>query len=203
MEKLFDLLIILFIIYAFLSPFLKKKPPVRQSPKPYEPEPNSSHEEEKSSQEILREIEELFGYQSKEPEKSETENDEEFHQVIPETQKVEETFQKFDKEHSTTEVKIPVLGRKAEAEKSETQIETQSYNYEETIPEIEIDEFDYSKLDDYEQAKINLNQPSEEKSFSLQLNEIDDFKKAIIYKEIFDTPIALRMRRIKWQRNIY
>lgn len=206
MENLFDLLIILFIIYAFLSPLLKKKkPPIQLPPQPYETETKSEPVAEKSSQDILREIEELFGYKSEKPEEVLTQGDEEFHQVESQTAKSEKSSQKVEK-YETAEQNVPTFSEiKSTTEKIEIHPELESFDYEGTIPETEIDEFDYSKLDDYvyNQVEKETSITDKEKTFSLQLNEIDDFKKAIIYKEIFDSPIALRMRRIKWQRNIY
>ncbi|MFN4111623.1 MAG: hypothetical protein ACK4G1_05065, partial [Ignavibacteria bacterium] len=91
------------------------------------------------------------------------------------------------------------------AEKSPHYSELQMYDYEGTIPDIEIDEFDYSKISetDANQLGADSKQTYPEGTFKIQLNDIDDFKRAFVYKEIFDTPIALRMRKIKWQRNIY
>lgn len=197
MENLFDLLIILFIIYAFLSPILKKRtPPVQKKPETSEPETLPTSEKEKSSQEILREIEELFGYKTEEPEPFPEIEDEEFSQITFEPETIEKKSQpKFEDEIASTQPKQTL------EEKIHQDFQIEAYDYESTIPDTDIDEFDYSKLDTYELE--HEDKTLEGKKFSLQLSEIDDFKKAVIYKEIFDTPIALRMRKIKWQRNIY
>lgn len=203
MENLFDILIILFIIYAFLSPFFKKKPAGKNQPEqPVEVGNESKPAEEKSSQEILREIEELFGYKIEEEEKEEEvliSEDEEFHSPVKKEKKVEENIQQFEKIETRTPTSISV------AEKSHHYPEIQMYDYEGTIPEIEIDEFDYSKISEVNANEIEADskQTYPENTFKIQLNDIDDFKRAFVYKEIFDTPIALRMRKIKWQRNIY
>ncbi len=200
MENLFDLLIILFIIYAFLAPLfkvLKKKPtPTQTKPESYQTETYSEVEPEKSSQDILREIEKLFGYETKEPEPIEESKDEEFYSFEPEPityqRKIEPKFE---------EQVVQITPSQIKKEDIHQEFIIEAYDYEATIPETDIDEFDYSKLDVYE---IEMEDKSQiEKTFTLELSGIDDFKKAVIYKEIFDTPIALRMRRIKWQRNIY
>lgn len=194
MENLIELLIFLFIIYAFLLPMLKKKPTVGKKPEsePIGLDSDVKTSEEKSSQEILREIEELFGYKSKEPEDIVLTDDDEFHSFNQE-KKVEDTSQKFE----VSETQIPE--RISETEKSQSHSELLMYDYEGTIPEIEIDEFDYSKIDDksIEQLDSNSNQSDEVHTIVIELKKIDDIKKAIIYKEIFDLPIALRMRKIK------
>lgn len=197
MENLFDLLIILFIIYAFLSPIFKKRtPPVQKKPETSEPETLPASEKEKSSQEILREIEELFGYKTEEPEPIPEIEDEEFHQIKSEPQTIDKLSEpKFEDEITSAQPKQTL------EEKIHQDFQIETYDYESTVPDTDIDEFDYSKLDTYELE--HEDRTLEEKKFSLQLSDIDDFKKAVIYKEIFDTPIALRMRKIKWQRNIH
>ncbi len=198
MENLFDLLIILFILYALLAPlFRRRTPPPRKHPETYEPETYQEPVEEKSSQDILREIEELFGYKAEEPEPiTESGSDEEFLQFEPEqipVQKLPE--QKFE------EKVVQKTPSQTIEEKIHQDFLIEAYAYEATLPDIDIDEFDYSKLDAYNVETKNV--VKAEKTFKLELNNLDDFKKAVIYKEIFDTPIALRMRNIKWQRNIY
>jgi hypothetical protein len=193
MENLLDLLIILFIIYAFLAPVLKRRtPPVQQKPVPYEPETSNETKEEKSSQEILKEIEELFGYKSEEDEKISKAEDEEFHSPdVVMSQKIPEA--KFE------EKVVQVESRQSLEEKIHQDFKIEAYDYDATVQDTDIEEYDYSKFENYEtEGKLQ-----EEKTFELELSGIDDFKKAVIYKEIFDTPLALRMRRIKWQRNIY
>jgi len=199
MENLLDLLIILFIIYAFLAPILKKKsPPAQKKPMPYEPESSYETREEKSSQEILREIEELFGYSTEAPEPVSKQEDEEFKFFELEPEKIQKTSEaKFEEKFLQESPEI----KKDEKIAYEYNYGIEAYDYEATIPDTDIENFDYSKLDIYNietEGKLD-----EERAFQLELSGIDDFKKAVIYKEIFDTPIALRMRRIKWQRNIY
>lgn len=199
MENLFDLLIILFIIYAFLAPVLKrKKPPVQGRTPNYDAESDSESVNEKSSQNILREIEELFGYKPEtesSPDFDTEKDDEEFHPIYEEKPRVpSSTISKFEENIKNSDSALE--------HKIQEELKIDSYNYESTIPEIEIDEFDYSKLDDFVYNQSDTIQ-IQYKTFSVDLENIDDIKKAIVYKEIFDTPIALRMRRIKWQRNIY
>lgn len=199
MDNLFDILIVLFIIYAFLSPIFKRKPTGKNKPEhPVEIDNESKPTEEKSSQEILREIEELFGYKTEEQEVI-TSDDEEFHSPTRKEKKMEEGTQQFEKVETRASANISIT------EKSPPYSELQMYDYEGTIPDIEIDEFDYSKINeaDANQIEIDSKLIHTETTFKIQLSEIDDFKRAFIYKEIFDTPIALRMRKIKWQRNIY
>lgn len=200
MENLFDLLIILFIIYAFLAPLLKKKPPVAKKPEPQTYDDEFQTKEEKSSQEILREIEELFGYKSEEPEISIPQEDEEFLPSKTEKSKTEDfVFQAKTLETTLDEE------QSFQRESVTLHPDLQPYDYEGTIPEIEIDEFDYSQLDVYDYSKSEEEKTYEEevRTFEIALGNIDDIKKAIVYKEIFDTPLALRMRKIKWQRSIY
>jgi hypothetical protein len=198
MENLFDILIILFIIYALLAPILRRKPPVPQKPAPDYSEDDFEYKEEKSSQEILREVEELFGYSSKKSEEATTQVDEEFRFPESSTLKVEK---------SETQTQFKQISEKEE--KFSHQVvslhpEMEPYDYEGTLQDIEIDQFDYSKIDEFNNDKdVDSNLSAVEKTFSIQLENIDDFKKAFIYREIFDLPIALRMRRIKWQRNIF
>lgn len=195
MENLFDLLIILFIIYAFLAPIFKKRtPPVHKKPETIEPETFSETNKGKSSQEILREVEELFGYKLEEPEAVIHPEDEEI-LIFDEGLVTAEENQKFEEEVITKS------STESLEEKINQDFKIDAYDYESTIPEIEIDEFDYSKIDGIEAE--SQNKIDEERTFSIELGNIDDFKKAVVYKEIFDTPIALRMRNIKWQRNIY
>ncbi len=42
-----------------------------------------------------------------------------------------------------------------------------------------------------------------EEYFNIKISEFEEIKRAIIYKEIFEPPLALRMRRFQWQRNIH
>lgn len=198
MENLFDLLIILFIIYAFLAPIFKKKPPVAKKPEPRTYDDEVPQKEEKSSQDILREIEELFGYKTEEPEIPFPQDDDEFISINSEKSETEDSY------HPTESLE-KVSEKPLQPESVALHPDLQPFDYEGTIPEIEIDEFDYSKLDDFDYSNLD-NQKQDEKTiktFELALSNIDDIKKAIVYKEIFDTPIALRMRKIKWQRSIY
>ncbi len=199
MENLFDLLIILFIIYAFLAPLLKrKKPPVPSRPPTYDTNSDTETVEKKSSQDILREIELLFGY---EPETD----------SLPDldTEKYDEEFKPiYEDKSNITQITVPKFEDRiknsdsALNDKLYEYLMIEPYDYDSTIPEIEIDEFDYSKLDDFAYNKSESIQTLD-KTLSVDLENFDNIKKAIIYKEIFDTPIALRVRRIKWQRNIY
>lgn len=198
MENLFDLLLILFIIYAFLVPLLKKKkPPAQKIPLPQEPQSREEPTTEKSSQDILREIEKFFGYETQpEPETKVEEKDEEFFPVY------DDTILSQSKTETKFEEKLIERHQKAE-QKVDKEFLIEAYDYESTIPEIEIEDFDYSKIDDYDYTKPEEEEVKTESQFSIELQQIDDVKKAVVYKEIFDTPLALRMRRIKWQRNIY
>lgn len=206
MENLFDLLIILFIIYALLSPLFKKKPaPQKPFPKTEDQPTVRIPEREKTEQEILREIEELFGYTSTpEPEqepKSET-------KVVFET-KDEESFEIEEEYIPLPKYEEPKFEEKIKEtltvsdQKLHQDFFIKTYDYESTLIDVEIDEFDYSRLEVFDYAQSEKETEVEVKTFTISLSEPDDFKKAIIYKEIFDTPMALRMRKIKWQRNIY
>ncbi|MCX8056528.1 MAG: hypothetical protein N3F03_02825 [Ignavibacteria bacterium] len=203
MDSILDLLIILFIIYAFLAPIFKRKPPVAKKPQPQHEAEETEFEgrEEKSSQEILREIEELFGYKTPQQPEYEVdtytqEKDEEFTPIK------EEKLTEPQIQESKFEEKVKLASTDFE-QKVHQDFKIEAYDYEATIPDIEIDEFDYTKLDEYDYTKPEVEAEKTHDSFTFQLNNLDDFKRAIVFKEIFDTPLALRMRRIKWQRNIY
>ncbi len=196
MEDLINIIIYLFIIYLFLSPLFKKKPKSR----PVETKPDYEEQilvddeksEEISSQNILKEIELLFGRS--------TESDE----AVKEEKIEEEEQKQFESKiyDFKTEEKVEVKTLHKEIIEKDFAIE--EYNYEETSNNYEIDEFDYTKIDEEsldtskEAKKVEL-----ERTFSIRLQNIDDFKKAFIYKEVFESPLTMRILGLKWRRSIY
>lgn len=197
MENVFDLLIILFIIYAFLAPIFRKRiPPVDKKPSPIDYDASSQPKQEKSSQEILREVEELFGYKLEEQEPLIIEN----YEDILSTDPFEDLHTAIEKQKFEEEV-VKKSSTQSKKEKIDEDFKIEAYDYESTIPDIDIEEFDYSKIDVNETETGKKSE--EEKTFAIEFSSLDDFKRAVVYKEIFDTPIALRMRNIKWRRNIY
>ncbi len=195
MENLFDLLIILFIIYAFLAPIFKKRiPPDDNNPEPIGYDASSGSKQDKSSQEILKEVEELFGYKSGEPEIIFDNGD------LPPLDPFEDLHTALEKQKFEEEV-VKKSSTQSKEEKIHEDFKIEAYDYESTIPETDIEEFDYSKLDVYESETEKKSE--EGKTFSIEFSNIDDFKRAVVYKEIFDVPIALRMRNIKWRKSIY
>lgn len=195
MEDLINILIYLFIIYLFLSPLFKKK----QKSRPVETQPDYEEQilideerEEKSSQDILKEIELLFG-RSTESEES-----------VKEEKLEEEEQKQFESKtydfKSEEKVEVKTLPKKI----IEKDFAIEEYNYEEISDNYEIEEFDYTKIDEEsldtskEAEKVEL-----ERTFAISLQSIDDFKKAFVYKEVFESPLAMRILGLKWRRSIY
>lgn len=208
MENLLDLLIILFIIYAFLSPLFKKRtPPVQKRPEPVEPEIQTEKYEEKTSQDILKEIEKLFGYPVEEEKPYTYPTDDEVITFEPESSEHKTAYEpKFEEKivqpKFEEKIILPKLKQKGEDE-IHSDFFIEAYDYEGTLTDTSIDDFDYSKIDVYGSDVPEVTKETEKRAFVIELNNMDDLKNAIVYREIFDTPIALRMRKIKWQRSIY
>lgn len=194
MEDLINILIYLFILYLFLSPLFRKKTksrPVETKPD-YEEQVLIEEEEEKSSQDILKEIELLFG-RSTEPDGEVTKErleDEEQRQFESKT---------FD---FKTEEKVEVKTLPKEIIEKDFAIE--AYNYEDSLNNFEIDEFDYTKI---EEESVEPSKETEDEktvqTFSISLQNVDDFKRAVIYKEIFESPLAMKLLGLKWRRSTY
>ena len=202
MENLFDILIILFIIYAFLAPFFKKKPLPKTKPPQFPQDNEKENFEIKTSQrsietkqDILREIEELFGIPPS------TKEDETF--LTEEESLKEDEFSLEDKLKLQDEFKsklsqsYPTKPKPFAIDLDIADYKIDQFDYEWKSEEYEIEQYDYEKTMEEPREDIKLS------TFTFSISEPDDFKRAIIYKEIFDSPIALRVRKIKWQRSIY
>ncbi len=199
MENLIDILIILFILYALLGPVLRKrKPPISEPPVPESSSEETKSQPELEEQKILREIEELFGIKRDEDieQGSSSVEDDEYKPVTVESKKSHES-------PSEVPIKKVTSSSTSELESKFSDEILKEYNYEGTIPSIEIDEFDYSKIDEYNLMDSETIAKKSEEYFNIKISEFEEIKRAIIYKEIFETPLALRMRRFQWQRNIH
>lgn len=188
MEDLISILIYAFILYLFLSPLFRKKPKSHPAETTYEDEYDyemlEDQLEDKPSQDILKEIEIFFGHSKK------SENEEVSSSFETKTYEFE-TQEKFEiKPHS--------------AENIEKDFKIEAYDYEVSANNYEIDEFDYTKIDE-EAIEPSKESESAEKirTFSISLENVDDFKKAVIYKEIFEIPLAMKLLGLRWRRSIY
>lgn len=197
MKDFLDLIIFLLIIYAILAPLLKKKTPFPDREEEELNFPKDDHapdSKEKPTQGVLEEIENLFDYEEKL-------ND--IPILIEDTEILEDRFERnktefpFTKESSS----LSQVSRKTQ-EKFDNET---SLHYSE-----EMSGFDYNSIDeeietfDYSSDFENTEQDKEElKTFTFNIAEPDDFKRAIIYKEIFDMPVSVKLIRAQWRRNIY
>lgn len=196
MEDFLDLIIFLLIIYAILAPLLKKKTsfPDREEDLNFPKDAHTPNSEEKSTQSVLEEIENLF------------DNEEKLNDIpilIEDTETIEDRFERD---------KIEFPSAKKSSSLSEVNRKTQEKFDNETLLNYseKISGFDYNSIDeeieafDYSSDFESTEQDKEElKTFTFNIAEPDDFKRAIIYKEIFDVPVSVKLIRSQWRRNIY
>lgn len=196
MKDFLDLIIFLLIIYAILAPLLKKKTsfPDREEDLNFPKDAHTPESKEKPTQSVLEEIENLFDYEEKL-------ND--IPILIEDTERFEDRFKR-------NKTEFPFA--KESSSLSEASRKTQEKFDNETLLHYseEISEFDYNSIDkemeifDYSNDFENTEQDKEEsKTFTFNISEPDDFKRAIIYKEIFDVPVSVKLIRSQWRRNIY
>ncbi len=182
MENLFDILLILFIVYALLSPFFRKKKP-QQIPKRQEPQQDhyedvSISDEAEPTQDVLAEIEDLLGIKRERetfPGEKRTETDVIIYDKY--SDKSDEQFQFKSKDTQTESFKfkapaIKHIDKKKKIEEDFAQPMLDLYNYGST-----------AKFNHDEQVKFE---------FDLSFKGYSDLQKGIIFKEILDQPRAFK-----------
>jgi hypothetical protein len=184
MENIFNILLILFIVYALLSPFLRKKKPQQVQRKQESQREEFAHlsfpQESQPSQDVLAEIEDLLGIKTEresfpeEPLKTETVSD------YTSKSKPDEQFQ-----FKTEEEKIDSFKFKAPI--------TVATDARENIKA----DFSYPMVDlhDYEITAKLLAEETAHEEFDLAFRRYSDLQRGIILKEILDKPRAFIKRR--------
>jgi len=182
MENIFDILLILFIAYALLSPFFKKKKP-QQIPKRTEQQQEhyedvSIPDEAETTQDVLAEIEDLLGIKRERetfPDERQTETE-----VIIDgkySDKSDDQF-KFKSKGTQSEsfkfkaAAVEHIDKKKKIEADFAQPMLDLYNYDSTV-----------KLADEEQVK---------EKFDISFKGYTDLQKGMIFKEILDKPRAYK-----------
>lgn len=196
MEDLISILIYAFILYLFLSPLFRKKsksPPAETTYEDeYDYEMLEDQLEEKPSQDILKEIEIFFGHSKK------TEIEEET------IEKDEEITSSFETKTYEFKIQDKFEIKPHTSENIEKDFKIEAYDYEISGNNYEIDEFDYTKIDEENIESSKESENAEKiRTFSLSLENVNDFKKAVIYKEIFEVPLAMKLLGLRWRRSIY
>lgn len=182
MDTIFDILLVLFIVYALLSPFLKKKKskqiPQGQQPQSDDLEEVTIPQESQPSQDVLAEIEDLLGIK-RERETIPDKKPYEMEITVDETSDYQssEQFQFKTKEHKVDSFKF----------KSPT------IDHSDTIQKIKAD-FSQPMLDLYDYGKSYKYTEEDQvgKKFDLSFEGYSNLQKGIILKEILDKPRVFR-----------
>lgn len=192
MDNIFNILLILFIVYALLSPFLKKK---KQQQVPKRQEPHSEEfgevgvpQESQPAQDVLAEIEDLLGIKKE-------------RETFPEEKPVETEWTTDDASDykSSDHFQFKTKEQKVDSFK----FKSPTIDHSGTRQKIKAD-FSQPVLDLYDYGKTALPQDSYvvagkyteeeqvEKEFDLSFEGYGGLQKGIILKEILDKPRVFR-----------
>ncbi|MBU2444502.1 MAG: hypothetical protein KJ666_02870 [Bacteroidetes bacterium] len=192
MDNIFNILLILFIVYALLSPFLKKKKqqqvPKRQEPHSEEFGEATVSQESQPSQDMLAEIEDLLGIKRE-------------RETLPDVKpyEMEIAVDKTSDYQSSEQFQFKTKEQKVDSFK----FKSPTIDHFDTRQKIKAD-FSQPMLDLYDYGKSALPQDSYvvagkyteeeqvEKEFDLSFEGYGGLQKGIILKEILDKPRVFR-----------
>lgn len=182
MDNIFDILLVLFIVYALLSPFLKKKKsrqiPQGQQPQSEEFEEATVPQGSQPSQDVLTEIEDLLGIKRE----RETVPDKKHYEMEISGDETSDYQSSEQFQFKTKEEKIDSFKFKAP-----------TIDHSDSRKKIKSD-FSQPMLDlyDYEKSIIYTEEGQVEKEFDLKFKGYSNLQKGILLKEILDKPRVFR-----------
>lgn len=192
MDNIFDILLILFIVYALLSPFLKKKKqkqiPQRPQPQGEEFEEVAVSQESQPAQDVLAEIEDLLGIK-REMDTLPDKKPYEMEITVDETSDYQssEQFQFKTKEEKVDSFKF----KATTIDHSGTRQKIKA-DFAQPV----LDLYDYGKSalpqDSYVVADKYTEEGQVEKKFDLTFEGYSNLQKGILLKEILDKPRVFR-----------